>query len=43
MLDRARHLIINELCISRTLREADAIHLLDGVLEKASLRMPEAL
>jgi CarD family transcriptional regulator len=43
MLDRARHLIVNELCISRSLREPEAIQVLEGVLEKASLRMPEAL
>ena len=43
MLDRARHLIVNELCLSRSVREPDAIQMLDGVLQKASLRVPEAL
>jgi CarD family transcriptional regulator len=43
MLDRARQMILTELCISKGLREVDAITLLDGVLAKSALRMPEAL
>jgi RNA polymerase-interacting CarD/CdnL/TRCF family regulator len=42
-LDRARHLIVNEICMSRGLREPAAVELLDGVLTKASLKMPEPL
>ena len=43
MLDRARHLLVNEVCSSRSVREPEAIQLLDTVLEKAALRMPEPL
>jgi CarD family transcriptional regulator len=43
MLDRARQMVLTEICISRGLREADAILLLDGVLAKSSLKMPDAL
>jgi CarD family transcriptional regulator len=43
MLDRARQMMVTEVCISRGLREPDAVTLLDGVLTKASLRMPEPL
>jgi CarD family transcriptional regulator len=43
MLDRARQMILTELCISKGLREVDAITLLDGVLSKSALKMPEAL
>ena len=42
-LDRARQMILTEVCISRALGETDAISLLDSVLQKANLRMPEAL
>jgi RNA polymerase-interacting CarD/CdnL/TRCF family regulator len=43
MLDRARQMIVTELCISRGLQQPAAIDLLDSVLMKASLKMPEAL
>jgi CarD family transcriptional regulator len=43
MLDRARQMITTEVCTSRGLSEADAIRLLDTVLAKSSLKMPEAL
>ncbi len=43
MLDRARHLLVNEVCSARAVREPAAIQLLDIVLEKASLRMPDPL
>jgi CarD family transcriptional regulator, regulator of rRNA transcription len=43
MLDRCRQMILTEICISRGLSEGDAIRLLDSVLEKSALRMPEAL
>jgi CarD family transcriptional regulator len=42
-LDRARQMMVTEVCISRALREPDAIALLDSVLAKANLKMPEAL
>jgi CarD family transcriptional regulator len=43
MLDRARQMITTEVCTSRGLSETEAVRLLDGVLAKSSLRMPEAL
>jgi CarD family transcriptional regulator len=43
MLDRARQMMVTEVCISRGLREPDAIVLLDSVLAKSNLKMPEAL
>jgi len=43
MLDRARQMVLTEICISRGLREPDAITLLDSVLAKSSLKMPAAL
>jgi CarD family transcriptional regulator len=43
MLDRARQMVLTEICISRSLREPEAITLLDDVLAKASLKMPAAL
>ena len=43
MLDRARHLILNELCLSRSVREFEAIQVLDAVLARASLHMPDPL
>jgi CarD family transcriptional regulator len=43
MLDRARQMVLTEICISRSLREPDAVHLLEGVLSKSDLKMPEAL
>ena len=43
MLDRARHMLITELSISRALCEADAIDLLSKALAKANLTLPEAI
>jgi CarD family transcriptional regulator len=43
MLDRARQMVLTEVCISRALRENDAIVLLDSVLAKSDLKMPAAL
>lgn len=43
MLDRARHMLITEMSISRGLREAEAIELLDRALSKSSLRFPGPL
>jgi CarD family transcriptional regulator len=40
MLDRARHMLITELSISRGLTELQAIELLDRSLRKASLILP---
>ena len=42
MLDRARQMVLTEICISRGLGEEAAVRLLDGVLAKSSLKMPEA-
>lgn len=43
MLDRARHMLITELCTSRGWDEADAVRILDQALEKAHLRFPAAM
>ena len=43
MLDRARHMLITELSISRGLRESDVVDLLQKALDKASLSLPAAL
>ena len=43
MLDRARHMLVTELSISRGLREPDALDVLDKALAKSSLRLPEPL
>ena len=43
MLDRARHLLVNEVCMSRSVREPEAIDMLNLILAKASLRMPDPL
>lgn len=43
MLDRARHMLITELSISRGLREAEVVELLQKALDKASLSLPTAL
>jgi len=43
MLDRARHMLISELCTSRGLKDCDAVKELDGALAKAQLRLPEPM
>ena len=43
MLDRARHMLITELSISRALPEFEAANLLQGALGKASLSLPVAI
>jgi CarD family transcriptional regulator len=43
MLDRARHMLVTELSISRGLREAEAADLLQKALAKASLSLPASL
>ncbi len=43
MLDRARHMLITELTISRSLREFEVVDLLQKALDKASLSLPTAL
>jgi CarD family transcriptional regulator len=43
MLDRARHMLITELTISRGLRELEAVDLIQKALAKASLSLPTAL
>jgi CarD family transcriptional regulator len=43
MLDRARHMLVTELSISRGLKELDAVDLLQRTLSKASLGLPAAL
>jgi CarD family transcriptional regulator len=43
MLDRARHMLVTEVSICRTVGEAGAIDLLQKALAKASLNLPPAL
>jgi CarD family transcriptional regulator len=43
MLDRARHMLISELSISRQLSEPEAVGLIGRALAKASLALPAAL
>jgi CarD family transcriptional regulator len=43
MLDRARHMLITELTISRGLRELEAVDLIQKALGKAALTLPPAL
>jgi len=43
MLDKARHMLIMEVSISRSTREAEAVELLSKALAKAGLEMPEPL
>jgi CarD family transcriptional regulator len=43
MLDRARHMLITELVISRGLRELDVVDLIQKALAKASLSLPGPL
>ncbi len=43
MLDRARHMLTNEISISRGLAEAAAVELLQKALTKSSLLFPERL
>jgi CarD family transcriptional regulator len=43
MLDRARHMLITELSISRGLREAEVVDLIERALAKATLTLPEPL
>lgn len=43
MLDRARHMLVSEISISRGLRNEDTVDLLQKALAKASLKLPPAL
>jgi CarD family transcriptional regulator len=43
MLDRARHMLITELTISRGLRELDVVDLIQKALAKAALSLPAPL
>ncbi len=43
MLDRARHMLITELSISRGLREYEVLELIERALAKASLTLPAPL
>ncbi len=43
MLDKARHMLIMEVSISRAIREAQAVELLDKALRKAGLELPPPL
>jgi CarD family transcriptional regulator len=43
MLDRARHMLITELSISRGLRECEVVELIEKALAKASLTLPAPL
>jgi CarD family transcriptional regulator len=43
MLDRARHMLITEMCTSRGMSEVDAIGVFDKALAKVQLKFPEAM
>lgn len=43
MLDRARHMLITEMCTSRGVCEAEAAGLFDKALGKAGLKFPEPM
>ncbi len=43
MLDRARHMLVTELSISRGLTELEAVGMIEKALAKASLYLPSAL
>jgi CarD family transcriptional regulator len=43
MLDRARHLLVAELAISRGISEDEAVQMLQKALSKASLKLPPPL
>jgi len=43
MLDRARHMLVTEISISRGLRESDTLPLLQKALTRACLSLPPAL
>ena len=43
MLDRARQMLITEVCTARMMRESDSSELLDQALLKSGLRLPAAL
>jgi hypothetical protein len=43
MLDRARHMLITELTISRGLRESEVVELIEKALGRASLTLPAPL
>lgn len=43
MLDRARHMLVSEISISRGMHVAQAVALIEKALSKASLRLPPAL
>jgi CarD family transcriptional regulator len=43
MLDRARHMLVTEISISRSLRESDTLQLLQKGLARACLSLPPAL
>jgi CarD family transcriptional regulator len=43
MLDRARHMLITELSISRGLRDGEVVELIETALAKASLTLPAPL
>ena len=40
MLERARHMLVTELSISRSLSEFESIEVLQGALAKSSLSLP---
>jgi CarD family transcriptional regulator len=43
MLDRARHLLVSEVSIARSVKAAEAESLLDKALQKAGLSLPDSL
>jgi CarD family transcriptional regulator len=43
MLDRARHMLITEMCTSRSVSETEAVSVYEKALQKAKLHFPEAM
>ena len=43
MLDRARHMLVTELSVSRGMAQGEAVDLIQRALEKAGLNLPAAL
>ena len=43
MLDRARHMLVTELLVSRGLLEHEAVDMIQGALARAGLKLPQAM
>lgn len=43
MLDRARHMLVTELSVSRSLLEHEAVAMIEGALARAGLKLPQPM